>query len=97
MTVVATVAFQSGQMTELLCSGKDPVYYIMSRIQPSTVQVTLSSFSKNVYPFPHSVVMKNPGKSLFCKLKVYCLCCLPHTGDSMVQYMLRVLGMVPLY
>ena len=41
--------------------------------------------SKEITDFPHDKIMKNPGKSLLRRVKVYCTCRLPDTGDSMVQ------------
>ena len=67
-----------------LCSGKDPACLEYNQAQFRSHFLHCLK-SKDVDPFPHSVVMKNPGKSLFRKFKVYCLCRLPHTGDSMVQ------------
>lgn len=41
--------------------------------------------NKEITDFPHDKIMKNPGKSLLRRVKVYSTCHLPDTGDSMVQ------------
>ena len=67
-----------------LCSGKDParLEYNQAHFHEHLLWCLRK---REISDFPHSPIMKNPKKPLWCKFAVYCLCCLPNTGDSMIQ------------
>ena len=67
-----------------LCSGKDParLEYNQAHFHEHLLWCLRK---REISDFPHSPIMKNPKKPLWYKFAVYCLCCLPNTGDSMIQ------------
>ena len=67
-----------------LCAGTDPakLIYIQTELRPHFLCCLMK---KELTDFPHDAIMKNPGKSLLCRCKVFCLCQLPDIRDSMVQ------------
>jgi len=67
-----------------LCSGTDPAK--LSHHQDEFRSHYLHCLkNKKITDFPHDKIMKNPGKSLLQRIKVYCTCRLPDTGDNMAQ------------
>lgn len=67
-----------------LCAGTDPARVVYNQADFRSHFIHCLK-QKEMSEFPHDVVMKNPGKSLLRKVKIFCSCRLPNTGDAMVQ------------
>jgi len=67
-----------------LCSGIDParLSYHQNEFRSHYLRCLEN---EEITDFPHDEITKNLGKSLLRRVKVYCTCRLPYTGDSMVQ------------
>lgn len=67
-----------------LCAGIDPstVVYNQTNFRSHLIHCLKQ---KKISDFPNDVVMKVAGKSLLRKIKIFCSCRLPNTGDAMVQ------------
>ena len=67
-----------------LCSGTDPAN-LSYHLDEFRAHYLTCLKKKKITDFPHDKIMKNPGKSLLRRVKVYCTCRLPDTGDNMAQ------------